>query len=604
MASPPAVGAQAALVQTGIDHLARHEIAAATKAFQRASEDTNAQVRTVGERWLGRIAWLARGDSGAASIHLGRALIGAADSASVVIELARLSDFEKRYRDAARIALDAMRTAKRPERAGLAARTAVFASADGAFAALRSSKSIDDSVDEKSVRTALDTLSARVKRFPGRTSDALALMTGATLLGDRRALEMGWSSYFSLLNEELRDSLEGARRRIEESPSADFLVVIDGLIQSRLFEQAALLIASQRSRLHEPLPDRLSNALAYGRFIHDLRAALTGYYRQSLDGRGRPGDLDRVMTAATKDLWNDLRWDGPRPRYYPGAVPRELARRFGAVISIDRGQVIPDLHMAHVIGSYPARSPLVTPPKTRPRLVVLDGVVDNGLDSWLLDGAAGRAGWTSGDSIFEVRTAFTEAPFQTWLSLTDPESMAAELERIARDSAADLDRVRDDSSGYLPGVAARIFRNGAQEIIDSLSRGSLSRSEQRDAFLDAMFEQLTQSTIALHESRHAADARAGAAQSDAEGEFRAKIDEVVGAGHPRLSLSAILHPNIGDRTAHGRANRRVMLGLIKWIRANGSTIAGYDPMTPALIQLPLLTNAQLRAAFQSMRTAG
>jgi hypothetical protein len=258
--------------------------------------------------------------------------------------------------------------------------------------------------------------------------------------------------------------------------------------------------------------------------------------------------------------------------------------------------------MAHTIGSYAARSPLVTPPKTRPRLVVLDGVVDNGLDAWLLDGASGRAGWTSADSLFEVRTTFTEAPFQTWLSLTDPDAMAAELERIARDSTADLERVRDDSSGYLPGVAARIFRNGAQEILDSLSRGSLSLSEQRDAFLDAMFEQLTQSTIALHESRHAADIRTGATVSGAEGEFRAKVDEVAGAGHPKLALTAILHPNIGDRSPHGISNRRVMLRLIKWVRANGSSIAGYDPTMPALIQLPLLTNAQLRAAFQSMRT--
>jgi hypothetical protein len=599
--APALAGAQPTRISSGINHLARHEIAAATKDFQRASEDTSAQVRSVAGRWLGHVAWLIRGDSASASVYLDRALIGAADSASVMIERARLFGFEGRYRDAARMALDAMRSAKPAERRGLAARTVISSAADGAFAALRSFRAFADSVDEEVIRSALDTLTARVKRFPGRTTDALSLLTGGALVGDRRAIEQGWASYFGVMNEAIRDSLERARQRIEETPSADFGEVIAGLTRSRLYEPAALVIASQRGK--QPLSDRVSDALAYGRFAHELRASVAGYYRKSLASRARPGDLDRLMNAATRELWNALRWDGPRPEFYPAAVPRELARRFSAVISIDRGLTIPELHMAHVIGSYTARSTMVTPVKSPPHLVVLDGIIDNGLDAWLLDGAAGRAGWAARDSVFEVRTAFTEAPFQAWLALTDSESVAAELERIARDSAADLDRVRDDSSGYLPGVAARIFRDGAREILDSLSRGSLSQSEQRDAFVDAMYEQLSQTTIALHESRHAADLREAVPPSGVEGEFRAKIDEVAGAGHPKLALTAILHPDIGDESAHGRANRRIMLRLIKWMRANGSSIAGFDQSTPALLQLPLLTNSQLRAAFLSMRTS-
>jgi hypothetical protein len=68
-----------------------------------------------------------------------------------------------------------------------------------------------------------------------------------------------------------------------------------------------------------------------------------------------------------------------------------------------------------------------------------------------------------------------------------------------------------------------------------------------------------------------------------------------------LSLSAILTPNIGDSSPHGLANRRLMIGLNRWIRRNGAAIAHYDPQVPALLQLPNLTDAQLRAAFASMR---
>jgi hypothetical protein len=76
---------------------------------------------------------------------------------------------------------------------------------------------------------------------------------------------------------------------------------------------------------------------------------------------------------------------------------------------------------------------------------------------------------------------------------------------------------------------------------------------------------------------------------------------VTEAALPRLALTAILSPSIGDSSPHGQANRRIMIGLNRWIRRNGALIAGYDARVPALLQLPLLTDAQLKAAFTSMR---
>src|SRR5260370_2459558 len=81
--------------------------------------------------------------------------------------------------------------------------------------------------------------------------------------------------------------------------------------------------------------------------------------------------------------------------------------------------------------------------------------------------------------------------------------------------------------------------------------------------------------------------------SRADAEFRAKIDEVAFASRPRLAMTAILHPNIGDATPHGQANRRVMLGLIRWIRGHTSEIVGFDASVPPPVQLPQLTDAQL-----------
>ena len=169
-------------------------------------------------------------------------------------------------------------------------------------------------------------------------------------------------------------------------------------------------------------------------------------------------------------------------------------------------------------------------------------------------------------------------------------------------SEGDLARARRDSLGFLPGVAARVFRAGASGIIDSLNRiETLSDQERAAAFALELFRNLTASSIVLHESRHLADARAGRLGNDVDDEFRAKLDEVIGAPRPRLALTAILVPNIGDLSSHGQANRRVMRGLSRWIRRNGSKIAAYDAAVPALLQLPNLSDAQLVDAFRSMR---
>jgi hypothetical protein len=277
-----------------------------------------------------------------------------------------------------------------------------------------------------------------------------------------------------------------------------------------------------------------------------------------------------------------------------------LVRQFRLSLSFDHSLPIPELHAAHVLVSFAATPPPGIGGGTE-RYIVLDGQIDNGLDAWLLDGGSGRAGWVLRDSIFELRTAFTEAPFRAWMALTDPVSIASERERIRLDSVADVIRATADSSGYLPGVAARMVRDGAGQILTALSRGSLSQAEQRNAFLDSMFNALTQSAIELHESRHLADARARLASADVDAEFRAKLDEVIGSPHPKLALSAIVHPSLGESSPHGRANRRIMLGLIRWTRAHAGEIKGHAATLPPLTQLPLLSDSQLRAAFESLR---
>ena len=58
--------------------------------------------------------------------------------------------------------------------------------------------------------------------------------------------------------------------------------------------------------------------------------------------------------------------------------------------------------------------------------------------------------------------------------------------------------------------------------------------------------------------------------------------------------------NIGAETSHGRANERIMGGIVKWMNEHRSDVGGFDPERPTLPQLDLLTPDQLREVFRSM----
>jgi hypothetical protein len=583
-------GGGVAAISNGIGLLARRDPAGAAREFRRAAQDSSAAVRAAGEQWLAHLSWMVYADASAAADHLGRATIEARDSSMILVERARFLGFQRRYRAATETAVAAMRSSVDRERRGLAARTAMNAAVEGSFAAIAANTSIVDSIEQPIIRETLDTLRERVIQFPGRTADALAMLEAGTLLGDRAAIIDASASYFLLMH--------GSPRSMSSPATDAFVSLAMGLADNRLYEPAALLLDSERRRTGDKLPARAEDAAAYGVFVHQLRAATNEFYRRALLGLAREGDLDRVLNSRTRSLWPTLHWPGHAPQYYPAAVPAELSKRFGTVMSIERGVPMPELHLAHVIETYSAVT--ATDPSPKGRIVVLDEIASNGVEFWLLDGAGGRAGWVSGDSIFEVRPTFTETPFRAWMAVADPRAFPGEL--FQHDDAADVARARADSAAYLPGMAARLFHAGASVILDSLAHETMSGAQRQAAFVGILFNQLTETTIALHESRHLADARRKNRRlSETDAEFRAKIDEVAFASRPKLAMTAIIHPNIGDETPHGQANRRIMLGLVRWIRGHSSEIAGFDASIPPLVQLPLLSDAQLRVAFQSMR---
>lgn len=307
----------------------------------------------------------------------------------------------------------------------------------------------------------------------------------------------------------------------------------------------------------------------------------------------------RQLEDDARVLWPRLNWPGQAPTFDLARFDAELDRRFGMLVNLNKTAGYADLHMGqrvvdetHMIDQYGHTASI--------RFIALDAMVSNGFESWDWDGRAGHAGWSSKGLIVQVRPRYAAAPMKAWETITDPIPVARTMAEIARDSAADWNRARENPTGYLPGVIARLERDGRRQLLDSVRASGKSDRAVQSAFKHDIGAAVEGSSIFAHEGRHAIDAIIGPELTAEQREYRAKLSEVAFAPLPKLALGAIINRNIGDATPHGQANAQVMRGLVAWLQQHASEIQHFNAALPALPQLPLLTDTQLRRAFASM----
>ena len=585
------------LVLRGESALQRQEIRTAIGAFREAALDTSPARRAAAERMLGVIAWRFYRENGEARAHFGNALETQVDTPVTLIELARLATSEGRYRQAFELA----DRARRSSIDDIAARYAILqmghAVSEGALAARLDGDAAGaspglDTAATKAVR-ALLTL---VRQTPGRVEEAHQLLLASLVAGDGAAAAEALDSYYLIDagGPSMRSAIPATVAQLRpmltawraDGPRAERGRLAAALGRARVYDAAALVAPSG------------TDILEYAKYCRRIAREATEYYRRTLVAGERPDALTRLAIRAQHDLWPRLTWEGAPPRFYPAAADAELGRRFGTLLQLGITGGYYDMHLGHIVGDE-QRTVTQYGNTARVTFVALDGMVTNGLQSWAWDDAGGHGGWQRRDTIVQVRPVFVEHAVSLWVS-ADPRRQAAEAQKTAADSAMDWTIARGDSIGYLPGVAARLHRDGRNALLDSLRGAGVPDSTLGREFIRAASRLIRESSIIAHEGRHAIDDALGRGLSPEDREFRAKLSEIGFAARPKLVMSAIVHPNIGDATPHGRANARVMLGLIRWMRAHGSEIRGFDGSVPVLPQLPLLTDAQLRRAFRSM----
>lgn len=580
-----------------------HDFDAAEAAYREVLQtDTVAAHRTEAGAALASIAWRMRHDTATAAGLL-RELEASEDGQyRARMERARMLAAHHAWGPAGEAAAAAVQPAKDAEGRD-AARTARAATVIEPVLRARLGRPGGAAVDSGALAAAVAELRELVRAAPGVLEPARWLVLGGVLLHDGPAVLEGWRSYYLIsTGDTARGPLAQPRRALSallpawRGDAAQRTPLVRALADSRFFDAAAALAVESASGV--PADGRTAEIVAYTAFLHDAGELTGEYYRQTALGRGEHRAWRRALRERGRALWPRLAWEGAPPAYSEERAREELDRRFGAVVIAGETAGYEDMHYGHrvvdeqrTVSQYGHRAAV--------RFVSLDAMASNGFQSWAWDGRAAHGGWQNETGIVQVRPGYVDEPRQAWAAVTDTAAIRRSAEELARDSAADAVRAMAAPVAYFPSVLARMQRDDGRALLDSLRAEGLGGGALEAAFQRAVGEAVQESSIFAHEGRHAIDQTLGRFSTE-ELEYRAKLSQVVFAPRPRLALEGTMSANVGDRTPHGRANARVLRGILEWMQAHAAEVAGLDPSAPLLPQLPLLSDAQLREAFRSL----
>lgn len=466
--------------------------------------------------------------------------------------------------------------------------------------------SFDKNASNDDLQKAKDIIGSIMTNSPGDI-DASKLHLGINLLAeDLPQAYKGWLSFYRAdpvgnVHETLQKSQELLKVGfLTDDPNASVITaMINGLTESGFIEYAALMLKLNKDQL-SLTGSELDDLWNYYQMLQNLEEITVAFYRAEAEGTANKNNYDREIGVEAQKLWNELSWEGDVPEYELKKFTAELRKRFGTVARLMTANGHYGLSLGHVVldetrevSQYDKQGTL--------RYIAIDHMLSNGYSSWFWDGSAEIGGWApDGSSILQVRSAYSSGPIGAWMMISDPVEMKEMEENIQKNLKTDDQIAKQDPYAYLPGLSMRVRYDLGMKLLSDLKSQELEGSELRSAFISTVEKLILESSIFAHEGRHAIDKKYSGRLNSEEMEYRAKLSEIYFSDAPLGALSAVLSPNIGDGTSHGEANKRVLKGIVGWMRDNKNEIAGLEKNRPLLPQLDKLTEDQLRTAVNSL----
>jgi hypothetical protein len=589
----PGCHARAATVDEAMGLYSLNKVPAAEEALRRISTDSKAPAteRAAAHRELGRIAWLIDGDAPRALREIDAAFAAGGDRCETALQDARILQEARKgaelLRDAPRLAASCdIAERADPIRLSAAAAALDLAAEGGGRERLAEAKTLLASV-------ASDTRT-------GLRACALELQLGL-LQGEAPAALQAWKDYFWLSDRDVPQGLAAAvpaaaplfeAGLAPKAPVQARLQLVDLLVRAG-FAQAAERYAQASNLPAEAGAAPLwRKAKAYFDFRRQLEATILASNRRVARG-GSAANLRAALLNGKKTLMGSAALSGD--------ARQALRRAYGLFGTVGETDGYASIHLGHVVQDdrrvveqYGHRAAVA--------FVAIDNMISNGFNSWLWDGTAAAGGWTEdGPTIVQVRPEYTSDPLNAWSLYSGGAARQRIAARAAARQAADLAALKERDVATLPGLADRLHIQVAEQVGARARAVMGPGGDLKRAFLQEYWRASFQHSIFIHEGRHALDKGlvTGVGRLFDNPEYRAKLSELALADYPRLPLASI-DSQIGDGSAHGKANEKILAAFGEWTRAHGAQVKGFDPALPPLVQLDKLSDDQIRAIARGL----
>ncbi len=544
--------------------------------------------RAAAQRELARIDWLTRGETDAAASALSQTLASEERCRTATLALRIFREAE---------ALEATISPAREALGNCATTDAEALRLELARAYLSEAERFQDRRAEllDDAQAQLDALSPSARATPAASA---ARFSAALARRDAAAALTAWRDYFWLAESDAPQAMDAYAGRVQsllaaglapQASDAGIAAVVELLIRAGFAADARQLVGDTRLAERMDEDPAWRRAAAYLAFDEAVRASTLRANRELATGGRAPWYESEIMSAM-RALMSGAGLSGD-----PRAV---LAEAYGLYGTLGETSGYPSLHAGHLVQDEHARVEQYGQ-SAELRFIAIDNMISNGFESWLWDGWAQAGGWAPDEvTIVQVRSAYTSDPISA-LRRARPgpvrERFLAQIERAGPIESAAL------ANGAIVSLTATSDRLELLALDEIVARAGASD----EAFLAEYWRASLQHSIFNHEGRHVLDKarhRGLGSLSDTELEYRAKLSELALSDYPRLALSNISGGALGDNP-HGRANTRVLRAFRRWMEGHGREIAGFDPATPELSQLALLSNDQIRTIARGLDPA-
>jgi len=375
------------------------------------------------------------------------------------------------------------------------------------------------------------------------------------------------------------------------------------LADLRFYKYVKLIIANTNFNVNTKENNEIQDILTYIDYIETIEKEANEYYRKIALGEIKIVDeikFKKLLKKSRKNLWKKLSTQITNNKKYSEERFKQKTKEIFGAIGFEGNTGNCDKHVLswghivnqekQIINQYGYKVELI--------FTQIDFMVSNGFSSWYWENSA-IGGWALTDEIIQVREVYVCAQLKDWNFVSDT------ISKIQRESYLNknlTENINCDSIKTINVLSKQIEYNYLKSIYEDLLAKGYREIELQLKFLQQV-EENDNSSFFAHEGRHSIEKKFMANQkrhwNSTETEYHAKLSELVFSENP-LPFFAQMIRSSNNNEGHGLANKKILSVALRWINDNRVKIKGYSENEPALNQIHLLSEEQIRECFRNV----